>query len=390
MKITVTILIFFLLHYSLYSQGIIESNNKIAFKVYKQLNQTEQNIVFSPFSISSAVAMTYIGARNSTFNEISNTFYFNKNIKEFSESYKNYFGFKINPKSAVQFYNANSLWIQQGLILESDFIRLNKEYFSASLNFVDFTADPDNSRILINSWVEKNTNNKISDLLKPSSIDEATQLILVNALYFNGTWKSKFIKEKNTKADFQVAKRYFVQTEYMNRSINTWYFENKYFQIVDLPYENDEYALMIILPKSYRKLKKVEKTLSNEFYNSYISNKEKRRVNLSLPKFQIDSEFDLNKTLFDLGIKEAFTGAANFSGISEEEKLYISKVVQKATISIDEEGTEAAAATAISMRKTSVLLKNADLKINRPFIYIIRNTYNNCIYFIGKVSNPKE
>lgn len=145
---------------------------------------------------------------------------------------------------------------------------------------------------------------------------------------------------------------------------------------------------MIILPKSYKKLKKIEKKLNNEYYNNYIQNREKRRINLSLPKFKIESEFDLNKTLSELGIKEAFTEAADFSRITSAEKLYISKVVHKANIAVDEEGTEAAAATAVMMRKTSVLLEDVDFIANKPFIYILRNNENNCIYFMGKIVNP--
>lgn len=370
------------------SFNIIESNNQFSFDIYQKLKSPNENLIFSPASITSAIAMTYVGAKSNTFDEISNTFYFNNDIDEFSKDYINLTDFSQKKKSDINFHNANSLWIQEDLKLNQEFLNINKQYFSSSVQFADFITEPEKSRLDINQWVEKNTNNKITDLLQPSSIDNTTRLVLVNALYFKGAWKDKFNKEKNTEDNFQIDKKDYVKTVYMNRYINSWYYSDKYSQIIDIPYSNESISLMIILPKSYKKLKKVEKKLNNEYYSNYIQNRKKRRINLSLPKFNIESEFDLNKTLSELGIKDAFTEAADFSGITSAEKLYISKVVHKANIAVDEEGTEAAAATAVMMRKTSVLLEDVDFIANKPFIYILRNNENNCIYFMGKIVNP--
>jgi len=368
--------------------SIIESNNQFSFDIYKKLKNSNENLIFSPASITSAIAMTYVGAKNNTFDEISNTFHFNNNIDEFSKDYINLTDFSQREKSDINFHNANSLWIQEGLKLNQQFLNINKQYFSSSLHLTDFVKEPEKSRLNINQWVEKNTNNKITNLIQPSSIDNTTRLVLVNALYFKGSWKDKFNKEKNTKDNFQIDKKDNVKTVFMNRYINSWYYSDKYSQIIDITYSNENISLMIILPKSYKKLRKVEKKLNNEYYSNYTQNREKRRINLSLPKFNIESEFDLNKTLSELGIKEAFTEAADFSGITSTEKLYISKVVHKANIAVNEEGTEAAAATAVMMRKTSVLLEDIDFIVNKPFIYILRNNKNNCIYFMGKIINP--
>lgn len=368
---------------------IIESNNLFTFNVYHQLTKPGKNLIFSPASITSALAMTYVGAKNNTFEEIGNTLYFNCNIDEFSKDYVNLF--KLNKsEDQVQFYSANSLWIQENLKLNQSFLDINKKDFQSSLNYTDFNNKPERSRLAINKWVEDQTNNKITNLLQPSSIDNGTRLVLVNALYFKGSWKNKFNKEKNIEADFQIAKNRTVQSVFMNRYINSWYFSDKNVQIIDIPYSNGDLSLMIILPKSFRKFKKVEKKLDNEFYSNYIQKKEKKRINLFLPKFKIESEFDLNKTLYELGIHDAFSGSADFSGITDTEKLYISKVVHKANIAIDEEGTEAAAATAVMMRKTSMLLEDVDIHVNKPFIYLLRNNENNCIYFMGKITNPNN
>ena len=373
-----------------FSQDIIESNNRFSFDIFKKLKSSNENLIFSPASVTSAIAMTYIGAKNNTFDEISNTFYFNKNQEEFSKGYIKLIDINFKKNSDIKFYNANSLWIQEDLELNQQFLDINKQYFSSSTQFTNFIKDPEKSRISINQWVEKNTNNKISNLLKPSSIDKSTRLVLVNALYFKGSWKKEFDKKKNTEENFQIGKKDFITTTFMNTGINSWYYEDKYSQIIDIPYKDDKISIMIILPKSYKKLKKLEKELNYDYYINYSTNKEKRRINLSLPKFKLESEFDLNKTLSELGIKDAFTGNADFSGITIDEKLYISNVVHKANIQVDEEGTEAAAATAVVMRKTSVLLETIDFKVNKPFIYFIRNNETDCIYFMGKVINPNN
>ena len=370
------------------SINIIKSNNQFSFDVYKKLKNSNENLIFSPASITSAIAMTYIGAKNNTFEEISNTFYFNNDIDEFSKDYMNLTDFSQKKKSDINFHNANSLWIQENLKLNQNFLDINKQYFTSSLHLTDFVKESEKSRLNINKWVEKNTNNKITNLLQPSSIDNTTRLVLVNALYFKGAWKDKFNKEKNTEDNFQIDKKDYVKTVFMNRYINSWYYSDKYSQIIDIPYSNENISLMIILPKSYKKLRKLERKLDYEYYSNYIQNRKKRRISLSLPKFKIESEFDLNKTLSELGIKDAFTEAADFSGITNAEKLYISKVVHKANISVDEEGTEAAAATAVMMRKTSILLEDVDFIVNKPFIYILRNNENDCIYFMGKIVNP--
>jgi len=370
------------------AQNSIESNNQFGFDFYQKI-RTNSNFVFSPASISSAFAMTYNGAAGNTFNEMAQVFHFNKNLIEFNSDYKNLFTLDEKQKD-FQFYNANSLWIQEGLEIEHDFLDVNKTYYEASLNLMDFIKNAEKSRITINDWVSKKTHNKINDLLGPSSIDNATRLVLVNALYFKGSWKKQFKKDHNTKENFQVGKRDYIETEFMNTSINTWYFQDKYAEIVDIPYSNDDYSLMVIVPKCYRKFKKLEKKLNFEYYNNFIAKKEKKQVKLSIPKFNIKSDYDLGETLIKMGLKDAFTSNADFSGITKQEKLYISEAIHKATIEINEEGTEAAAATAVVMRKTSVLLDNIELKIDKPFIYILRNNKTNCIYFMGKIVNPNN
>jgi serpin B len=376
-----------LLIISCYSQNIIESNNRFAFDFYKNIQSKSENIIFSPASISSAFAMTYAGSNNNTFNEISEVFYFEKNLKVFNSDYYNLINLKSNSKS-VSLNNANSIWFEKDLKLNSEYLSTNKQYYNSSSNFADFKNNSEKSRLQINSWVEKNTNGKIKDLLSSSSIDNSTKLVLVNALYFKGDWKTKFKKENNTTGDFQVSKRSKLNTTFMNSKINSWYYEDKYAQIIEIPYSDRSTSLMIIIPKSFRKIKKLNKKFNYGYYQTYISNKQKKKIDLLIPKFKVLSEYNLVKNLKKLGIKDAFAGNADFSGICSNEHLFISDAIHKAIIEIDENGTEAAAATAVVMRKTSILLDSVKVTIDKPFIYILRNNENNCIYFMGKVFNP--
>lgn len=370
------------------SSEITQSNNKFTFDIYQKLKNTEPNLVFSPHSIYSALSMVYIGAKNNTAEELREVFHFNPNIQEFSKSYQQLNLPEKDSKSEKYFYNANSLWIQDGLILKPKFLDANKSYFSASLNQTDFINKTEESRIKINKWVSDNTKNRINDLLSASAIDRATRLVLVNAIYFKSSWKYPFNEKNNYTDYFQADKQTCIEVEYMKKKLITRYYQDRYVQVIDIPYETRDISLMIILPNSLRKLNRLEKKLDYEYYSHILQNKERKSVNLSLPKFDIESSFELIKVLKQLGVKSAFSDAADFSGISDE-KLYISSIAHKANITANEKGTEAAAATAVMMRKMSVNLENVDFKVNKPFLFILKNNQTNHIYFIGKITNPK-
>jgi serpin B len=176
----------------------------------------------------------------------------------------------------------------------------------------------------------------------------------------------------------------------MNGQINTWYYKDWLKEIIEISYANRDYSMMIILPKNYRKLKWVERFLSVKCMERYEDKKEKYKVNLSVPKFKMGSEFNLKEVLQALGMKDAFAGSADFSGMTENARLFIDEVIHKAVIDVNEAGTEAAAATAVVMRKTAVLMESVTFKADRPFIYAIRNTKDGTIYFLGKVTNPEK
>lgn len=177
----------------------------------------------------------------------------------------------------------------------------------------------------------------------------------------------------------------------MNNQINSWYYEDNNFYITEIPYLNNKISLIIIMPKSLRKrkLRKAYQNLDINLFNSYQNQKVRKKINISLPKFEVESDFNLNKILLQLGIKDAFNSNADFTGISKSEQLYINKIIHKAKIKVNEEGTEASAATAVIMRKTSINVETIDFKINKPFTYLVKNNSTNLIYFIGQINIPK-
>ncbi len=369
---------------------IVNNNNRFAIDIYKELKNNHSNLIFSPFSISSAMAMTYAGAEHNTAKEFQKSLYFLEDKELFHHEFSNLFrGIVADKKSSVEFYNANSLWIQKNFKLNDKFLNINKKYYSSALFHTDFNQPPQAAKE-INNWVEKNTRNKINNLIKPSALGSDTRLVLVNAIYFKGGWNKPFKKEKNTDDKFMISKNEEVTATFMNAEIKTWYYKDCLKEIIEIPYANKDYSMMIILPKNYRKLKWVERFLSVKCMERYEKKREKFNVKLSIPKFEIDSEFDLKQTLNELGLKEAFTGSADFSGINDQEELFIDQVVHKAMVDVNEEGTEAAAATAVMMRKTAVLIENVRFKADRPFIYAIKNTKDGTIYFLGRVMNPKK
>ena len=370
------------------SSEITQSNNKFTFDIYQELKNSQTNLVFSPHSISSALSMVYIGAKDNTAEEIRDVFYLNPNIQEFSKSYQQLNLTEQSNKNEKYLYNANSLWIQQGLKLKTSFLDANKKYFSASLNQTDFINKTEESRLKINKWVSKNTKNRINDLLPASSIDRSTRLVLVNAIYFKSSWKYQFNEKNNYTDYFQAEKNNCIEVEYMKNKMVTSHYQDRYAQVIEIPYETKEVSLLIILPNSFRKLRRLEKKLDYEYYNHILQNKERKSIHLSLPKFDIESTFELKNVLQELGVKSAFSDAADFSGMSNE-KLYISSIAHKANITANEKGTEAAAATAVMMRKMSVNLESIDLEVDKPFIFILKNNQTNHIYFIGKITNPK-
>ncbi|HAN18211.1 MAG: hypothetical protein A2X13_07495 [Bacteroidetes bacterium GWC2_33_15] len=394
MKHVFILLGFSMSYLQLTSQNIdmtVKGNSEFATKLYEQVKQEPVNIIYSPFSISSALAMTYAGARGETLEQMSKALSFSKNQDELHQSF-NLLNTQITKSGTegIDIRIANSLWIEERFKVSDEFSFINQTYYNAGLFHSPFYKAPEKSRLEINSWVEKNTNNRITNLLTEGSIQNSTMLVLVNAIYFNNAWEKPFEKKYNTEDIFYIFKTCQTRATFMNNSINTDFYEDNLLSIVEIPYIEYRQSMFIFLPKENYGLKDIEKIFINNSYTGYFDKMKKKRVELSLPKFKTEATYDLKEQLIKMGMPVAFTGNADFSGISENENLFIDKVIHKAYIDVNEEGTEAAAATAVTMRKTSMMLEDAVFKADHPFIYIIKDNETNTILFIGRLMNPNQ
>jgi serpin B len=369
---------------------IADSNNIFAFKLYDEVKKDPRgNLFFSPFSISTALAMTYAGARNETEKQMGHTLHFSLQQDIFHLEYKTYLG-KIESDTGrnLTMGIANSLWIGNSLKLLPRFSEIAKIDYNAEAKNVDF-ANSEQARQEINSWVEQKTNDKIKDLIKPGLIGGDTRVLLVNAIYFKGKWAAPFKKDSTKKEEFYKSKSDSGKAEFMHNTKKYKYYQDDNLQAVELPYAGDTASMVIFLPKEKNRIKNIENQLDNSYYSKIVSAMYSQKVILALPKFKTTVAVELAGALSDMGMPDAF-GSADFSGISHE-PLAISHVIHKAFIDVNEEGTEAAAATAVTMKLMAMRpMPTPVFNANHPFIFVIRDNATGSILFMGKIIDPTK
>lgn len=347
-----------------------------AFRLYDSLRATEGNLFFSPASIESALAMTREGAAGNTLRQMSLLL---PEKTAFPET-----------GSRVTLESANALWIGQTFPILEKFQTSVREKYSAEIRTADFIGQPDVERETVNRWVEEKTRDKIKNLLPPGSVLPDTRMILINAIYFKADWLNAFDKEKTTEEPFQVSQEQSVKVPMMTLSPARFgYMENESFQFLELPYQGEEVSMLVLLPKATDRLCRLETALSADALSGWIDALRKEEVTVYLPEFKIESRFSsISAVLTAMGMSDAFNASlADFSGISEE-SLFISDVVHKAFVQVDEEGTEAAAATGVIMRTTSMPSPPNVFRADHPFLFLIRHNESGKILFIGRVCNP--
>jgi len=373
---------------------VVEGNNKFAFELYKKFSTNDSNIFFSPYSISTALAMTYEGARGKTAEEIQNVFHFPKD----NETRRN--GFlkiieEINKQNETnkfyEFHTANALWAQKDYKFLKEYFDTVEKYYEGKVTNVDFERDTENSRITINKWVENQTNNKIKELIPKGYINELTRLVITNAIYFKGKWVKQF-NESNTKdEDFRISKDMIVKVPMMQRTDEEAkfnYTEDDKVQILEMPYSGEKISMLILLPKD-ENLKNLENMLTVEQLSEWKKNLKEQKVKIFIPKFKFETKYFMGKTLEEMGMQIPFSENADFSGMTGKKNLRISEVIHQAFVEVNEEGTEAAAATAVIIGKTAIPNENIIFKADHPFIFIIQEKETGNILFMGRVVNPK-
>jgi len=375
---------------------LVEGNTAFAFDLYQALRGQEGNLFYSPYSISLALAMAYAGARNETAQQMAGTLHFLLEQDKLHPAFnwlaaelasrgegaagKDEKGFRLNI--------VNAIWGQKDYEFLSDFLDVLADNYGAGLRILDFITEPEESRVTINDWVSNQTEGRIEDLIPPDMIDEFTRLILTNAIYFNAAWKDPFNGNVTSDGPFYLLDGGQVTVPMMHQGSSFRYARGSGYQAVELLYDGGELSMVILLPAS-GKFAAFEQALQTQKVSDIIDGLQSKLVDLTMPKFEFDSQFSLKDTLTDVGMTDAFSpDDADFSGMTRDSELFISDVVHKAFVSVDEAGTEAAAATAVVIPAGASFEPIVEVTVDRPFIFLIRDIETGAILFIGRVLDP--
>jgi len=388
---------------------LVKSNTAFALELYAELAKSQSdNLFFSPYSLSTALAMTYAGASGNTAAQMSQVLHFPEVSAELHSAF-HHLQNDINdaPKKGenLELRIANALWGQEGHPFRSKFMDSLKNYYQAPLRSANFREDYQNIRQQINNWVEEQTNSKIKDLIKPGLIDHLTRLVLVNAIYFKGNWASPFNKNRTKDAPFWISSGQQMSVPMMAQKGLFGYMENRNLQALELgyasksqnsdsfefsPYNENALSMIILLPRQREGLAHLETMLTDKNLDQWLDVLRWQKVKISLPKFKISAGFELSKTLEKMGMPDAFGEKADFSGMDNSKELYLSKVVHKAFVDVNEEGTEAAAATGVMIGTRGLPPPTPEFVADHPFIFLIRHNSSGSILFMGRVTNPLD
>jgi len=368
---------------------------ELSFKLYKELlKKGDKNIFFSPYSIFIALAMTYEGARGQTAEEMMAVLNIPQNNETVLESVKMLYEY-LNRNENFTISTANALWIRDNLDLLLNYSKIIEEYYKGHATKID-VSKPEETAQMINDWVKEQTKGKITDLIKSDDIIMYTALILTNAIYFKADWKVQFNPEETKELEFELesGEKIMVPTMCLEGSEELFYYtETEEFQMLELTYKGEEISMLVLLPKQ-KSVSEIVESLTFESLSTLKSAMYETSISIHLPKFKLETEYELNEPLKNLGMARAFdpnkaefTGMCRFSGTDIIDPLFIKTVRHKAFIEVNEEGTEAAAATAVIMFDNcsqSSIVFNAD----HPFLFIIQHRGTGTVLFMGSIGNP--
>jgi len=374
----------------------VEGNSTFAFELYQALREKDGNLFYSPHSISLALAMTYAGARGETAQEIADTLQFYLSQDKLHPAFnwldielaKRGEGAEGKDDEGFRLNIVNAIWGQRDYSFLPAFLDVLAENYGAGLRILDFIKEAEKSRVTINEWVSDQTEGRIEDLIPQGAINELTRLVLTNAIYFNAAWEYPFDEDMTTDGPFYLLDGGQITTPMMKQTELFGYAEGEGYQTVELRYDGGELSMVILLPESGQ-FEAFEKALQAQRVSDIIKGLQYAQVILTMPQFEYDSDFSLKDALAGMGMPVAFTENADFSGMTGNRELLISDVIHKAFVSVDEAGTEAAAATGVIVGVTSAPVKPpVEVTIDRPFVFLIRDIETGTILFIGRVLNP--
>jgi len=381
------------------SQGdlatLANGNSTFAFDLYQALREEEGNLFYSPHSISLALAMTYAGARGETGQQMADTLHFTLYQNRLHPAFNSLDlelgrrgeGAKGKDGEGFRLNIVNAIWGQKDYEFLPQFLDLLAENYGAGLRVLDFAGTPEESRVTINNWVSEQTEGRIEDLIPQGLIDALTRLVLTNAIYFNAAWQYSFSEDMTRDEPFYLLNGDEVTIPLMRQTESFGYVEGDGYQAVELLYDSDELSMVILLP-ALGQFETFEDSLDAQQVDGIIGRMEYRQVTLKMPKFEFDLSFSLKEALAGMGMPIAFSGEADFSGMTGNRDLFIADVIHKACVSVDEAGTEAAAASAVVMPMAMPPEEPVEVTVNRPFIFLIRDIETSTILFVGRTLNP--
>jgi serpin B len=379
-------------------EALVSGNSAFAFDLLHEITEDDANLFFSPYSISSALAMAVAGARGATEEQMADVLHFTLDSLVLHPCF-NWLDLELNSRDEIgppyegegfQLSVVNAVWGQQGYPFLDPYLDLLAVNYGAGLRLVDFLDNPHGSRLTINDWVSDQTNARIQDLLAPGSITSDTRLVLTNAIYFLAPWLVPFDEELTANAPFTLLSGDVVSVPMMHLDelVSLKYAKWESGVAVELPYNGETLSMVILVPDA-GEFEAFEQSLTAERYEDIVSSLGPRQVNLGFPKFEFTYDVSLVEPLTALGINDAFLpGTADFSGIDGSRDLLISDVLHKAFVSVDEAGTEAAAATAVIFEFTAIPGPPVTLTVDQPFLFVIRDVPTGTILFIGRVVAP--
>jgi serpin B len=374
---------------------LAHGNTDFALDLYQALREGADNLFYSPYSISLALAMTYAGARGETERQMAGTLHFDLPQDRLHPAY-NSLDLELAQRGkqaknrrgeGFQLNIANAIWGQVGYEFLAEFLDVLAENYGAGLRILDFGASPERARVTINDWVSEQTGGRIKDLIPPGVIDATTRLILTNAIYFNAAWEHAFEETMTGEGTFHLLDGDQVAVPMMKQTESFGYAQGEGYQAVELLYERGELSMVILAPAP-GEFGVFESSLDGERLDGIVKDLARRQVALSMPRWEFDSSFSLSDTLASMGMPDAFGGAADFSGMTGEPGLLISDVFHKAFVSVDEAGTEAAAATAVVMVESAIPEEPVEVSLDRPFIFLIRDIGTGTVLFVGRLVDP--
>ena len=373
---------------------LVDANTAFALQLYGKLRSTEGNLALSPYSISSALAMTYAEARGDTARQMKQTLHFDQSKTGLHELFGRLDATLKAAQGSNELSIANSLWPQEKYPFREEFLNLLNKDYAATITPLNYEREAEPARVTINQWMDDKTRHKIAELIGPGVLDALTRMVLVNAIYFKGTWATPFPESTTQPDKFYAQPDTTITVPFMHKRGQFRYAENDQLQMLALPYIGQQLEMVVLLPRSRDGIGSLESSLTPASLAAWTSGMRNQQVDVALPKFKMFSGFSLAQALKAMGLNDAFDpDRVDFSGMDGRAHwLYVSAVLHKAYIEVNEKGTEAAAATGVAFAPTGRRIEERprEFRADHPFLFLIRDSATGSILFMGRVLKPGD